>query len=112
MLHDLTVYFLLAYVQRGPAFIEELMQVIPNSHYVKRGTYELKKVCYFTELMFYSIVSVRHLSTCIQIHFFSDCGICKESGFHLTYCCSHKSEGAWYEFITLALKVGELKLAC
>jgi ribosome production factor 1 len=46
MLHDLTLYFLLAYIQRGPAFIEELMQVIPNSHYVKRGTYELKKVCH------------------------------------------------------------------
>ncbi|XP_006655766.1 ribosome production factor 1 [Oryza brachyantha] len=29
---------------RGPAFIEELMQVIPNSSYVKRGTYELKKI--------------------------------------------------------------------
>jgi ribosome production factor 1 len=29
---------------RGPAFIEELTQVIPNSHYVKRGTYELKKI--------------------------------------------------------------------
>uniref|UniRef100_A0A0E0PT81 Brix domain-containing protein n=1 Tax=Oryza rufipogon TaxID=4529 RepID=A0A0E0PT81_ORYRU len=29
---------------RGPAFIEELMQVIPNSCYVKRGTYELKKI--------------------------------------------------------------------
>ncbi|CAD6340398.1 unnamed protein product [Miscanthus lutarioriparius] len=28
---------------RGPAFIDELMQVIPNSHYIKRGTYELKK---------------------------------------------------------------------
>ena len=50
MLHDLTIYFLLAYIQRGPAFIEELLQVIPNSHYVKRGTYELKKVCHFTEL--------------------------------------------------------------
>lgn len=29
---------------RGPAFIDELMQVIPNSQYVKRGTYELKKI--------------------------------------------------------------------
>ncbi|KAG9441610.1 hypothetical protein H6P81_017464 [Aristolochia fimbriata] len=29
---------------RGPAFIEELLSVIPNAHYYKRGTYELKKI--------------------------------------------------------------------
>ena len=41
----LTLYvYLHICLQRGPAFIEELMQVIPNSCYVKRGTYELKKV--------------------------------------------------------------------
>jgi ribosome production factor 1 len=48
-----------ACVQRGPAFIEELTQVIPNSHYVKRGTYELKKVCHFTELNFDFVASMR-----------------------------------------------------
>jgi hypothetical protein len=42
----------IAYIQRGPAFIDELMQVIPNSQYVKRGTYELKKVWHFTDLFF------------------------------------------------------------
>lgn len=31
-------------LQRGPAFISELLSVIPNSHYHKRGTYDLKKV--------------------------------------------------------------------
>lgn len=31
-------------VQRGPAFIKELLTVIPNAHYFKRGTYDLKKV--------------------------------------------------------------------
>lgn len=31
-------------LQRGPAFISELLSVIPNSHYQKRGTYDLKKV--------------------------------------------------------------------
>lgn len=30
--------------QRGPAFISELLSVIPNAHYYKRGTYDLKKV--------------------------------------------------------------------
>lgn len=30
--------------QRGPAFIEELLSVIPNAQYYKRGTYDLKKV--------------------------------------------------------------------
>uniref|UniRef100_A0A2P2LM53 Brix domain-containing family protein n=2 Tax=Rhizophora mucronata TaxID=61149 RepID=A0A2P2LM53_RHIMU len=29
---------------RGPAFISELLSVIPNAHYYKRGTYELKKI--------------------------------------------------------------------
>ena len=33
--------------QRGPAFIRELLSVIPNAHYYKRGTYELKKVLAF-----------------------------------------------------------------
>ena len=31
-------------MQRGPAFISELLSVIPNAHYYKRGTYDLKKV--------------------------------------------------------------------
>lgn len=31
-------------LQRGPAFISELLTVIPNAHYFKRGTYDLKKV--------------------------------------------------------------------
>ncbi|KAK3128324.1 hypothetical protein QOZ80_6BG0459950 [Eleusine coracana subsp. coracana] len=44
---------------RGPAFIEELMQVIPNSHYVKRGTYELKKIVeYATNRGFTSLIVV------------------------------------------------------
>ncbi|XP_030952796.1 uncharacterized protein LOC126714016 [Quercus robur] len=29
---------------RGPAFISELLSVIPNAHYYKRGTYDLKKI--------------------------------------------------------------------
>ena len=31
-------------LQRGPEFIKELLQVIPNAEYYKRGTYDLKKV--------------------------------------------------------------------
>lgn len=31
-------------LQRGPAFIQDLLSVIPNAHYHKRGTYDLKKV--------------------------------------------------------------------
>ena len=34
-------------LQRGPAFISELLSVIPNAHYFKRGTYDLKKVLGF-----------------------------------------------------------------
>lgn len=29
---------------RGPAFIADLLSVIPNAHYYKRGTYDLKKI--------------------------------------------------------------------
>ncbi|KAE9463164.1 hypothetical protein C3L33_04917, partial [Rhododendron williamsianum] len=36
---------------RGPAFISELLTVIPNSHYFKRGTYDLKKVLVFALLI-------------------------------------------------------------
>lgn len=32
------------YLQIGPAFISELLSVIPNAHYYKRGTNDLKKV--------------------------------------------------------------------
>lgn len=42
-LYCLPVYMLFV-LQRGPAFISELLTVIPNSHYYKRGTYDLKKV--------------------------------------------------------------------
>ena len=35
-------------MQRGPAFISELLSVIPNAHYYKRGTYDLKKVLVIT----------------------------------------------------------------
>lgn len=31
-------------LQRGPAFISDLLSVIPNAYYHKRGTYDLKKV--------------------------------------------------------------------
>lgn len=31
-------------LQIGPAFISELLSVIPNAHYYKRGTNDLKKV--------------------------------------------------------------------
>jgi ribosome production factor 1 len=41
----MAAYFLVV-LQRGPAFIKELLSVIPNAHYYKRGTYELKKVMF------------------------------------------------------------------
>ncbi|KAJ8442891.1 hypothetical protein Cgig2_022257 [Carnegiea gigantea] len=44
---------------RGPEFIKELLEVIPNSHYYKRGTYDLKKiVTYATKKDFTSLVVV------------------------------------------------------
>ncbi|KNA23685.1 hypothetical protein SOVF_022760 [Spinacia oleracea] len=44
---------------RGPDFIKELLQVIPNSSYYKRGTYDLKKiVTYATKKDFSSLIVV------------------------------------------------------
>ncbi|KAM0934686.1 putative U3 snoRNP protein/Ribosome production factor 1 [Dioscorea sansibarensis] len=44
---------------RGPAFIQELLSVIPNAHYFKRGTYELKKIVeYANNKEFTSIIVV------------------------------------------------------
>lgn len=44
---------------RGPEFIKELLQVIPNSEYYKRGTYDLKKiVAYATKKDFTTLVVV------------------------------------------------------
>ncbi|KAJ0968588.1 hypothetical protein J5N97_025505 [Dioscorea zingiberensis] len=44
---------------RGPAFIQELLSVIPNAHYHKRGTYELKKIIeYANKKEFTSIIVV------------------------------------------------------
>ncbi|KAF4356927.1 hypothetical protein G4B88_030289 [Cannabis sativa] len=44
---------------RGPAFISELLSVIPNAHYYKRGTYDLKKIVeYANKKEFTSIIVV------------------------------------------------------
>ncbi|GFP97185.1 ribosome production factor 1 [Phtheirospermum japonicum] len=44
---------------RGPAFISDLLSVIPNAHYHKRGTYDLKKIVeYATKKDFTSIIVV------------------------------------------------------
>ncbi|KAK9910048.1 hypothetical protein M0R45_034025 [Rubus argutus] len=44
---------------RGPAFIEELLSVIPNAQYYKRGTYDLKKIIeYANKKEFTSLIVV------------------------------------------------------
>ncbi|GAV73500.1 Brix domain-containing protein [Cephalotus follicularis] len=44
---------------RGPAFIQDLLRVIPNAHYYKRGTYDLKKIVeYANKEEFTSIIVV------------------------------------------------------
>ncbi|KAL9253050.1 Ribosome production factor 1-like protein [Drosera capensis] len=51
--------FIPLFVWRGPAFIFELLEVIPNATYYKRGTYELKKIVkYATKKDFTSIIVV------------------------------------------------------
>ncbi|WOK95339.1 ribosome production factor 1 [Canna indica] len=45
---------------RGPAFIQELLSVIPNAHYHKRGTYELKKIVEYAKKKDFTSIIVVH----------------------------------------------------
>ncbi|CAM8941855.1 unnamed protein product [Rhodiola kirilowii] len=52
--------FMFIIVQRGPAFIAELLTVIPNAHYYKRGTYELKKIVEYAKKKDFTSLIVVH----------------------------------------------------
>lgn len=45
---------------RGPAFISELLSVIPNAQYYKRGTYDLKKIVEYANNKEFTSVIVVH----------------------------------------------------
>ncbi|KAL3838497.1 hypothetical protein ACJIZ3_023088 [Penstemon smallii] len=45
---------------RGPAFISDLQSVIPNAHYYKRGTYDLKKIVEYAKKKDFTSVIVVH----------------------------------------------------
>ncbi|ESW25224.1 hypothetical protein PHAVU_003G017600 [Phaseolus vulgaris] len=45
---------------RGPAFISELLSVIPNAHYFKRGTYDLKKIVEYAKNKDFTSIIVVH----------------------------------------------------
>ncbi|KAK4267103.1 hypothetical protein QN277_023935 [Acacia crassicarpa] len=45
---------------RGPAFISNLLSVIPNSHYYKRGTYDLKKIVEYAKNKDFTSIIVVH----------------------------------------------------
>ncbi|XP_052178215.1 uncharacterized protein LOC127791988 [Diospyros lotus] len=45
---------------RGPAFISELLSVIPNAHYYKRGTYDLKKIVEYARIKDFTSMIVVH----------------------------------------------------
>ncbi|KAJ4783542.1 Ribosome production factor 1 [Rhynchospora pubera] len=45
---------------RGPAFIKELLSVIPNAQYYKRGTYELKKIVEYAKNKEFTSIIVVH----------------------------------------------------
>ncbi|KAF3324739.1 ribosome production factor 1 [Carex littledalei] len=45
---------------RGPGFIKELLSAIPNAHYYKRGTYELKKIVEYANNKEFTSVIVVH----------------------------------------------------
>ncbi|XP_037496079.1 ribosome production factor 1 isoform X2 [Jatropha curcas] len=46
--------------ERGPLFISELLSVIPNAHYQKRGTYKLKEIVKYANNMDFSAIIVVH----------------------------------------------------
>ena len=43
---------------RGPEFISDLLSVIPNAHYYKRGTYDIKKIVEYAKKDFTSLIVV------------------------------------------------------
>ncbi|KAL3497914.1 hypothetical protein ACH5RR_040646 [Cinchona calisaya] len=45
---------------RGPAFISDLLTVIPNAHYFERGTYDLKKIVEYAKNKDFTSVIVVH----------------------------------------------------
>ncbi|QCE02465.1 ribosome production factor 1 [Vigna unguiculata] len=45
---------------RGPAFISELLSVIPNAHYYRRGTYDLKKIVEYAKNKDFTSIIVVH----------------------------------------------------
>ncbi|XP_028795787.1 ribosome production factor 1 [Neltuma alba] len=45
---------------RGPAFISDLLSVIPNAHYYKRGTYDLKKIVEYANKKDFTSIIVVH----------------------------------------------------
>ncbi|XP_044501530.1 ribosome production factor 1-like [Mangifera indica] len=45
---------------RGPAFISELLTVIPNAYYFKRGTYDLKKIVEYANNKDFTSIIVVH----------------------------------------------------
>ncbi|KAK9069037.1 hypothetical protein SSX86_013153 [Deinandra increscens subsp. villosa] len=47
---------------RGPALIEDLLTVIPNAQYYKRGTYDLKKIVEYANNKGFTCVIVVHTS--------------------------------------------------
>nr|XP_048334473.1 ribosome production factor 1 [Ziziphus jujuba var. spinosa] len=45
---------------RGPAFISELLSVIPNAHYYKKGTYDLQKIVEYANKKDFTSIIVVH----------------------------------------------------
>lgn len=45
---------------RGPAFISDLLSIIPNAHYYKRGTYDLKKIVEYAKHKDFTSIIVVH----------------------------------------------------
>ncbi|KAG8380364.1 hypothetical protein BUALT_Bualt06G0007800 [Buddleja alternifolia] len=45
---------------RGPAFIKDLLSIIPNAHYYKRGTYDLKKIVHYARNKDFTSLIVVH----------------------------------------------------
>ncbi|GAB2273331.1 hypothetical protein Dimus_008130 [Dionaea muscipula] len=88
--------------QRGPAFISELLGLIPNAHYYKRGTYDLKKVHRKKEswlvLLLLRIFVDSLFAVCMTVLFLLcdsvDSKIYEREGLHFYHCCPFQSKRA------------------
>ncbi|KAJ1393037.1 Brix domain [Sesbania bispinosa] len=94
---------------RGPAFISELLSIIPNAHYFKRGTYDLKKIVEYAKNKDFTSVVVVHTNRREPDEFHVVIGACYQERLNHGTPTSHKPELVLNNFTTrLGHRIGRL----